>query len=55
MSNIGKKILCELCGREVRKPRKNARHHFCWRCHSYRKTEVFRIAAYKQPKGGVPA
>lgn len=40
MNYRGKKTLCELCGKEVRQPKPYAKHHFCWRCHSYRGAEV---------------
>ena len=46
-----RKVLCELCGRGVRYPRKGAEHHFCWQCGTYRRAEVYRIIRASDPEG----
>lgn len=49
MSSWQKRIACELCGRPVRYPRKEAKHHFCWQCGMYRRAEVTRIIRAGDP------
>jgi ribosomal protein L37AE/L43A len=50
MGHTINKTKCELCGREVRFPRKNAKHHFCTRCndkYSHPELELKRKIAHK--------